>query len=231
MDTILMLEEVEVDIGRLNILKGVSLAVGNGVTALLGRNSAGKTVTLNTIMGYWPARRGRIEFLGRSLTGLPTHRIARQGIVYVPPRSVFHTLSVEANLSLGLGRPAYRARQDYVFSLLPELQGILQSPAGHLSGGQQQIVAMARALFHGPRLLLLDEPSRGLAPVVIKRIGEAIRQMAGEMPILLVEQNFALARELAGDFYILDDGRTVHSGTMADLAADDELKRRYLAIA
>ncbi len=225
-----MVEDIAVDIGKLNILKGVSLAVENGVTALLGRNSAGKTVTLNTVMGYWPVRRGRIEFLGASLVGLPTHRIARQGIVYVPPRGVFHDLSVELNLSLAIGSRAYRARREYVFSILTELKDILKMPAGCLSGGQQQIVAMARALFHGPRLLLLDEPSRGLAPVIIQRIGAVIREMARQMPILLVEQNFTLASELARDFYILDDGRTVYAGTIAELAADDELKRRYLAI-
>lgn len=234
MSTILELQDFHTFIGQYHILQGVDLAVGEGsVMVLLGRNGAGKTTTLRSILGLWQPARGRVVFRGQVLNGCPPHEIARRGIGYVPEyRAIFRQLTVEENLKIAERRKGQlAARKKMIFELFPDLEKLYYWPGGQLSGGQQQMLAIARALVAENSLLLIDEPSEGLAPVLIEQVMEAIRQLRGHTTVLLVEQNFRVASRL-GDFYtLIEDGRTVHSGRMADLAADQALVQRYLGAA
>jgi len=234
MSTILELQDLHTFIGQYHILQGVDLAVGEGsVMVLLGRNGAGKTTTLRSILGLWQPARGRVVFRGQVLNGCPPHEIARRGIGYVPEyRAIFRQLTVEENLKIAERRKGQlAARKKMIFELFPDLEKLYYWPGGQLSGGQQQMLAIARALVAENSLLLIDEPSEGLAPVLIEQVMEAIRQLRGHTTVLLVEQNFRVASRL-GDFYtLIEDGRTVHSGRMADLAADQALVQRYLGAA
>jgi len=234
MSTILELQDLHTFIGQYHILQGVDLAVGEGsVMVLLGRNGAGKTTTLRSILGLWQPARGRVVFRGQVLNGCPPHEIARRGIGYVPEyRAIFRQLTVEENLKIAEWRKGQlAARKKMIFELFPDLEKLYYWPGGQLSGGQQQMLAIARALVAENSLLLIDEPSEGLAPVLIEQVMEAIRQLRGHTTVLLVEQNFRVASRL-GDFYtLIEDGRTVHSGRMADLAADQALVQRYLGAA
>lgn len=231
---LLEVEDLHAHIGQHHVLQGVSLAVPrDGVTVLLGRNGAGKTTTMRTIVGLLRPSAGAIRLDGRPIHGLRPHEIVRLGVGYVPEgQGIFGTLTVAENLRLAmLGSEAEgRARLPEVFALFPDLERFRQALAGTLSGGQKQMLAIARALVNRHRLLLVDEPSKGLAPVVVEHLVRALRAMRGAVTVLLVEQNFAMAAALGDDFFLLDDGRTVHEGRMADLARDDALKRRYLGV-
>ena len=231
---LLEVEDVHAYIGRHHILQGVSLAVQpHRVTVLLGRNGAGKTTTMRTILGLVPPRAGAIRLAGRPIHGQPPYEIVRLGLGYVPEgQGIFASLTVDENLRVARRGPAAGAaeRLERVFALFPDLRRLRQRPAGTLSGGQRQMLAIARALVNDNRLLLIDEPSKGLAPIVVEQLIRALAEMKARMTILLVEQNVAMARALADDYYILDDGRTVHHGRMANLAADPALQRRYLGV-
>ncbi len=231
---VLELRGIHTVIGQHHILQGVDLTVHPGrVTVLLGRNGAGKTTTLMTVMGLTPSSRGDLRFQGRSLAGLPPHRIARLGIGYVPEdRALLSSLTVRENLLLGVtgdrgGEQAALARCQELF---PELTAFMDRSAAHLSGGQRQMVAIARAVAGDKPLLLVDEPSKGLAPAVVRRLGDLLRQLARTRAVLLVEQNLELALAVGDTYCILDAGRSVASGQMADLAADMATQRRYLGI-
>jgi branched-chain amino acid transport system ATP-binding protein len=231
---ILELEDVHTDIGSHHILQSVSLSVRrDAVTVLLGRNGAGKTTTLRTIVGLLRPRQGAIRFDGRAIHGLPTHAITRLGLGYVPEgQGIFATLTVEENLRVAmLGSEAESAeRLRRIHALFPDLRRLRAAGAGTLSGGQKQMLAIARALVNPQRLLLIDEPSKGLAPIVIEHLVTALREMKSQATVLLVEQNFAMAQALADDYYLIDDGRTVHHGRMDDLVRDEPLKKRYLGV-
>jgi branched-chain amino acid transport system ATP-binding protein len=232
-DVVLSVDDVHADIGQHHILQGVSLAIRRDrVTVLLGRNGAGKTTTLRTVVGLLHPRRGAIHYEGRAIDRLPPFRIVRLGIGYVPEgQGIFATLTVEENLRVAVldagDTPARLAR---IFALFPDLERLLRAQAGTLSGGQKQMLAIARALVNPNRLLLIDEPSKGLAPIVVEHLVGAIREMKRHATVLLVEQNFAMASALGDDFYLIDDGRTVHAGLMAALVADTALKKRYLGV-
>ena len=202
------------------------------VTVLLGRNGAGKTTTMRTIVGLLHPRWGAFRYDGRPIDRLPPYAIARLGIGYVPEgQGIFATLSVEENLRVAMLDPTRAAgRLPAVFELFPDLARLLHARAGTLSGGQKQMLAIARALLNDSRLLLIDEPSKGLAPIVVEHLVAALRAMTRTATVLLVEQNFAMAQALAEDYYLIDDGRTVRHGAMADLAADAALKKRYLGV-
>jgi branched-chain amino acid transport system ATP-binding protein len=231
---VLELTEVHAYIGQHHILQGVSLrARRDAVTVLLGRNGAGKTTTMRTIVGLLRPSRGAVRHEGQSIVTLAPHEIVRRGIGYVPEgQGIFATLTVDENLRLArLGAEAdARARLQRIFTLFPDLERFREARAGTLSGGQKQMLAIARALVNDNRLLLIDEPSKGLAPIIVEHLVEALAAMKREVTVVLVEQNFAMARALGDDYVILDGGRTVHAGRMADLAGDEALKRRYLGI-
>ena len=233
-ETLLELDDVHTFIGQHHILQGVTLAARrDAVTVLLGRNGAGKTTTMRTIVGLLQPARGSIRLEGRPIHGLKPYEIARRGIGFVPEgQGIFATLTVDENLRLArLGDDAEaHARLARVLELFPDLERFRAARAGTLSGGQKQMLSIARALVNPNRLLLVDEPSKGLAPIVIEHLVEALRAMKAHATVLLVEQNFAMAQALADDFYLIDDGRTVHHGPMAALVADDALKKRYLGI-
>jgi branched-chain amino acid transport system ATP-binding protein len=210
--------------GKSHILHGVSLEVAaGGITALLGRNGAGKTTTLRSLMGLTPAREGRITILGEETTRWPSFRIAALGVGYVPEgRRIFPNLSVEENLKVPLERsgPWTIAR---VFELFPRLAERRQNRGRQLSGGEQEMLAIARALLLNPRLLMLDEPSQGLAPLVVREVFRVVEQMRDEgISVLLVEQNARMSLAIAEHAYVLDDGAIVYSGPAQELAADDE---------
>ena len=235
---LLELQDVHTRIGAYHILHGVNLQVRAGeVTMLLGRNGAGKTTTLRTIMGLWPAAQGRLRFKERELRGLPTPEVAQQGIAYVPENmGIFVDLSVKENLVLA-ARSARHAGQldtqrlDWIFGLFPALRKFWLYPAGKLSGGQKQMLAVARAIVEPRELLLIDEPSKGLAPSIIRNLIEALRELkAQRTTILLVEQNFTMARALGDQVAVMDNGRVVHAGAMAELAADEALQSRLLGL-
>ena len=219
---LLELEDVHTDIGQHHILQGVSLRIRpDAVTVLLGRNGAGKTTTMRTIMGLLHPRRGALRYEGRAIHHLPPYEVARLGIGYVPEgQGIFATLTVDENLRVArlTDDAGARERLRHVFALFPDLEG------------QKQMLAIARALVNPNRLLLIDEPSTGLAPIVVERLIEVLAGMKRHATVLLVEQNFAMAEALADDFYLLDDGRTIHHGPMAALVQDHALKKRYLGI-
>lgn len=232
--SLLEVEDVHTYIGQHHILQGVSLRVRpEAVTVLLGRNGAGKTTTLRTVMSLLRPRRGAVRFDGREIHRLPPYSVARLGIGYVPEgQGIFATLTVDENLRVAqLGEDAEtRARLRQIFELFPDLERFRHARAGNLSGGQKQMLAIARAFINPNRLLLVDEPSKGLAPIIVEHLVEALRSLKRRVTVLLVEQNFAMAAALGDDFYLLDDGRTVLQGSMASLAADVALKQKYLGI-
>lgn len=231
---LLSLEGVHTHIGQYHILQGVDLMVPRGeMTVLLGRNGAGKTTTLRTIMGLWPPSQGAITFDGVSIGGRATPDIARAGIGYVPESmGVFADLTVAENMQLAarLGPPD-AARLDWILSLFPALRRFWQLPAGLLSGGQKQMLSIARAIVEPKPLILIDEPTKGIAPAIIESMIAAFKELKrGSTTILLVEQNFRFAASLGDNVAVMDDGRIVHRGTMLALAADSELQTRLLGL-
>jgi branched-chain amino acid transport system ATP-binding protein len=209
--------------GKSHILHGVNLDVAEGrITALLGRNGAGKTTTLRTLMGLTPARQGSVTIFGSDVTRWPTYKIAASGVGYVPEgRRIFANLTVEENLKVPLERGgAWNAAR--VYELFPRLRERRMSRGRQLSGGEQEMLSIARALLLNPKLLILDEPSQGLAPLVVREVFRIVSQMRAEgIAVLLVEQNARMSLEIADDAYVLDDGAIVYSGTARELAADE----------
>lgn len=238
-NALLELQGVHTHIGAYHILHGVDLAVPRGeVTMLLGRNGAGKTTTLRTIMGLWQASQGSIRFAQQDITRLSTPAIARLNIAYVPENmGIFADLTVKENLLLAARSASNAARMDrqrldWICELFPAVQKFWDHPAGKLSGGQKQMVAVARAIVEPRDLLIVDEPSKGLAPAIINNMIDAFARLkASGVSILLVEQNIAFAKRLGDGVAVMDNGRVVHAGRMADLAADEELQQSLLGLA
>ncbi|SNS16140.1 branched-chain amino acid transport system ATP-binding protein [Noviherbaspirillum humi] len=237
-ENILSLKGVHTHIGAYHILHGVDLDVPRGqLTMLLGRNGAGKTTTLRTIMGLWQASQGSIRFDGRDITRRGTPDIAQLGIAYVPENmGIFADLSVRENMLLA-ARGARSiadidtARLEWIFGLFPAMKKFWLHPAGKLSGGQKQMLAVSRAIVEPRKLLLIDEPSKGLAPAIIANMITAFRELKQtDTTILLVEQNFNFARQLGDSVAVMDDGRIVHRGPMAELAENEELQTRLLGL-
>ena len=231
-DSILRVENIHTFIGQFHILEGVSFDVpANSITALLGRNGAGKTTTLRSIIGLNRPERGKILFNGSEIQGRPAYDIAKMGIGFVPDyRAIFRQLSVEENLQIAERAAGdLEKRRKFIFDIFPDLERLYYWPGGQLSGGQQQMLAVARALVPENQLLLIDEPSEGLAPVIIEQMMEAIRQLSIDTTVLLVEQNFHVASKLAQDYVIIEDGLSVHAGRMADLVQDQALIKKYLS--
>jgi branched-chain amino acid transport system ATP-binding protein len=233
-DILLRLEGVFTNIGRYRILHGVDFSVQRGrVTALLGRNGAGKTTTLRTIMGLWKARLGKIVFDGQPITALETPHIARRGIAYVPENmGIFGKLTVRENMLLATGRTGFAQDQlDRVLESFPALKIKWDSPAGSLSGGQKQMLAIGRAIIEPRRLLLIDEPTKGLSPAMVDQLVAALSRLKREnTTILLVEQNFRVAEAVGDDVAVMDEGRIIHTGEMAALATNHGLQHRLLGL-
>lgn len=231
MTNVLEARDIHTFIGQFHILEGVSVEVPEGsITALLGRNGAGKTTTLKSILGLTPPSQGSITFNGQEIQGHPPHQIAAKGIGYVPEhRAIFRDLSVEENLKIAERKKGDLARRaDFIFGIFADLKRLIKLSGGNLSGGQQQMLAIARALVADNHLLLIDEPSEGLAPVIIEQVMEAVRQLSAHTTVLLVEQNFIMASQLADRYTIIEAGKSVKSGMMVDLVDDQETIRRYL---
>ena len=231
---VLEVRDIKTFIGQFHILDGVSVDVPDGsITVLLGRNGAGKTTTLKSILGLTPPRQGAILLNGKEIQGEPAYRIASKGIGYVPEhRAIFRDLSVEENLRIAERKSGdLKRREEFIFDLFPDLKRLIKLPGGNLSGGQQQMLAVARALVPENHLLLIDEPSEGLAPVVIEQMMESIRALSAHTTLLLVEQNFIMASMLADRYTIIESGRSVKSGMMADLVQDEATIQRYLGAA
>ena len=228
----LELEGVEAGYGLSRVLHGVSLRAEAGeVVSLLGRNGAGKSTTLKSIVGLVAVSRGSIRFDGREITGRPTHEISRLGVGYVPEeRRIFSDLTVAENLLVGLkGTGAWGAER--VYDVFPKLRELAGRRAGSLSGGEQQMLTVARTLMGNPRVVLLDEPSEGLAPVIVRALGEQIAALKREgLTILLSEQNLKFAARLADRAYIIEKGIIRFDGPMAALMADEDLRRKYLTV-
>ena len=218
--------------GESHVLHGVSLRVAPGeAVALLGRNGAGKTTAIRSIVGFTPPRAGRVVFEGQAIERWPAYRIARRGLALVPQgRRIFAPLSVRENLLLGARSEGWTLER--VFELFPRLRERQAQLGGTLSGGEQQMLAIARALLTNGRLLLLDEPSEGLAPLIVREIGTTLQALKAErLSLLLVEQNYHLALRVADRVYVMNKGQIVYQGTPAGLEADEEVKRRYLGVA
>lgn len=231
MSNILEVDSIHTFIGQFHILEGVSLRVPQGsITALLGRNGAGKTTTLRSIIGLNAPREGRVTFNGQEINGRPAYEIAALGIGYVPEhRAVFRDLTVEENLKIAeRKRNDLAGKADFIFEVFPDLKKFYKLSGGQLSGGQQQMLSIARALVADNSLLLIDEPSEGLAPVIVENIVAALRRLSDRVTVLLVEQNFRMASSIADRYYIVDDGRTVHEGAMKELVGNKELVAKYL---
>ena len=236
---LLSLEGVHTHIGAYHILHGVDMQVPRGqLTLLLGRNGAGKTTTLRSTMGLWRASQGRVVFAGQDITSWSTPRIAGLGIAYVPENmGIFADLTVQENMLLA-ARSARHARQmddtrlQWIFSLFPAVEKFWNHPAGKLSGGQKQMLAVARAVIEPRELLIIDEPSKGLAPAIVNNMIDAFAQLkAAGVTILLVEQNLHFAKRLGDTVAVMDDGRVVHSGPMAAFSGDEELQQSLLGLA
>lgn len=231
---VLSLENVSSFIGSFHIVQGVSFAVYPGeALVMLGRNGAGKTTTLRTIMGLLRLAKGKIELVGESLAGLETHHIARRGIGYVPEDCVvFNMLTVEENLEIAMHMQdkETKERLTYALDLFPDLKIAYRRFAATLSGGQRQMLAMARSLVNDNKIILIDEPSKGLAPIVVDKMAEALIEVKKRSTLILVEQNFLLACAIGDRYVILDSGKSVKSGTVHELATDEQLQSQYLSI-
>ena len=230
MTTALAVRDLHVHLGQSHVLQGISFDVPTGgVTALLGRNGVGKTTTLRALMGLVPRSRGEVSLGGADVTRLPTHTVVRRGVGYVPEdRDVFAGLTVEENLRLA-ERDA-DPRYELVYDLFPELRQRAAQRAGTLSGGQQQMVAIARALLNENQVLLVDEPTKGLAPLLVTEVAAALGRAAELTTVLLVEQNLPVVQRLARDVVVLDAGQVVHVGPAAELLADPDHVRRLLGV-
>jgi branched-chain amino acid transport system ATP-binding protein len=229
---ILDVRAIDTYYGLAHVLHGLSLHVGEGeVVALLGRNGAGKTTTLRSITGLTPPRRGEIHYKGGNLVGRPAHEISRRGIALVPEtRGVFSYLTARENLEM-VRRPGSRWQLADVMARFPKLQDVLDRKGRFLSGGEQQMLAIARAMLSGPELLLLDEPSQGLAPLVVEAVIGTIHQLKRDrVSMLLVEQNAEMALALADRAYVIDHGTIVFEGTPAELRANAQVTATYLGV-
>lgn len=230
--TLLDVDDIHTYYGQSHVLQGVTLAIEPGeIVALLGRNGVGKTTTLRSILQLTPPRRGTVSFKGEDITGLPTYEVADRGMGWVPEdRRVFSHLTVAENLRVSVpdGVDPEPAMQ-HAYDLFPDLDRFRGKDAGDLSGGQQQMLAIARGMIGDNDLLLVDEPSEGLAPMIVEDVVDALEAASAETTLVIVEQNFSLAMDLADRFYLLDQGRVVESGSTAGVTEDDERIRRYLA--
>ena len=233
-DPILTLEGVYTDIAQYHILQGVDFEVPPGaVTMLLGRNGVGKTTTLRTIMGHWRAKAGKVMFDGHDIAALPTPAIARMGVGFVPENmGIFSDLTVEENMVLAaVSGPIDQERLDWIFAAFPPLKTFWKSHAGNLSGGQKQMLSIARAMVEERKLYLIDGPTKGLAPAIISTMARALRELKQQgASILLVEQNFSVAKALGDRCVVMDDGRVVWNGAMAELSASAELQERLMGL-
>lgn len=233
---LLNVESLQAWYGRAHILSGVSLTIGRGeVVALMGRNGAGKTTTLKAIMGLIDARAGRVTLDGRNVSALPPHRMARLGVGYVPEdRRVFADLTVEENLEVGRQPPRPGAptwTPERLFALFPNLADMRGRRGARMSGGEQQMLTLARTLMGNPSLLLLDEPSEGLAPLIVRQMADAVRRLKAEgLSVLVSEQNLSFAAAVADRASVIEKGQVRWTGTMHDLLADDTARRAYLAL-
>ena len=238
-ETLLTLTGVQTHIGAYHILHGVDLTVTRGkLTMLLGRNGAGKTTTLRTIMGLWRASSGTISFAGHDITALPTPQIARLGIAYVPETmAIFADLTVKENMLLAATHARHAddmddTRLQWIFQLFPAVEKFWNYPAGKLSGGQKQMLAVARAIVEPRELLVIDEPSKGLAPSIINNMIDAFAELKSRgVTILLVEQNINFAKRLGDDVAVMEDGLVVHRGSMGAFAADEGLQQSLMGLA
>jgi branched-chain amino acid transport system ATP-binding protein len=236
MSAVIEVADLDVYYGTSQILFGVSLSVRQGETmALLGRNGAGKSTTMKAIMGLAPPRRGRVSLRGAVISGLPPHRIARAGLGFVPEdRQIFPEHTVEDNLVIGRkrgpeGQDEWSIRR--IYEVFPLLEPLRNRIAGRLSGGEQQMLAIARTLMGNPALLLLDEPSEGLAPIIVQRIGELLRQLRKlGSTVLIAEQNMHFCLGLASHATVIDKGQIVYAARIDELKANDAIRRRYLAL-
>lgn len=232
--TLLSLSGVHTLIGPYHILQGVDLVVPEGgVTVLLGRNGAGKTTTLRTIMGLWTASQGEIRFDDHLITKLDTPEISRRGVAYVPEdMGIFTDLTVAENMALAASAgPIDQKRLDWIKDLFPPIGTFWNASAGTLSGGQKQMLSVARAIIEPRRLILIDEPTKGLAPAIINAMTDALRELKQtDTTILLVEQNFAMASAIGDTVAVMDDGRVIHAGEMQDLVADESLQERLMGL-
>lgn len=228
-DGILSVRGLRCSIAGQQVVEDVSFDVApRGITAVLGRNGVGKTSTLKGVLGLIH-RRGEVRLAGERIDGMPTHRVVQRGVGYVPEdREVFARLTVAENLALA--ERQRNPRRDLVDDLFPDLVQRRGQLAGTLSGGQQQMVSVARALLNDNRVLLVDEPTKGLAPKIVREVADALAKAAETVPILLVEQNLDVVRRLAGDAIVIAGGRVVHAGRAADILSDDALTRRLLGV-
>jgi len=233
-EPILSLTDIHTYIGQHHILQGVSFEVQPGrATVLLGRNGAGKSTTLRTVMGLTPASSGTIHLAGQTIESRKPFEIARMGVGFVPEdQAVLYNLRVEENFRLAMLEENEQTwgNMETIFELFPDLKKFWRTRAGLLSGGQKQMLAIARAFVSDHQILLIDEPSKGLAPIVVEHLGEALNQIKDKTTVILVEQNFYMACQVGTDYFILDDGRVVHQGLMEELKDDHELKQKYLGI-
>jgi branched-chain amino acid transport system ATP-binding protein len=226
----LVVSDLHVHLGESHVLQGVSFAAAAGrVTALLGRNGVGKTTTLRALLGLAPRTRGAVALAGEDVSRLPTHALVRRGVGYVPEdRDVFSGLTVEENLRLAERGPD--PRYELVYQLFPELRDRGRQRAGTLSGGQQQMVAIARALLNDNAVLLVDEPTKGLAPFLVSEVAAALERVAGLTTVVLVEQNLGVVQRVADDVVVLDGGRVVHEGAAGELLANPARVRELLGV-
>ncbi len=233
-ETILMVEDAHTFIGHHHILQGLSFeAQADAVTVLIGRNGAGKSTTLRTVMGLLPASQGKIIYKGQEIQNKKPYAIARRGIGFVPEdMGIFTNLTVEENMRVAMlvEDDAANQRLERTLDMFKDLKNFWKAQAGILSGGQKQMLAIARAIVNETEWLLIDEPSKGLAPIIVDGLIEAINQIKAHSVVVLVEQNFYMASCVGDQFYILDDGLVVHNGNMAELVDNEELKSRYLGI-
>ncbi len=238
-NVLLDLNEVHTHIGAYHILHGVNLQIPRGeLTLLLGRNGAGKTTTLRTIMGLWKASQGTVNFNGHDITHMSTPDIASLNIAYVPENmGIFSDLTVEENMLLAARKASHAQQMDadrlaWIYAMFPAVEKFWHHPAGKLSGGQKQMLAVARAMVEPRDLLIVDEPSKGLAPAIVQNMIDAFQKMkASGVSILLVEQNIHFAQQLGDSVAVMDNGRVIHAGSMAALSADPALQQSLLGLA